>query len=161
MADPIPMDTSDAPDAPDMAGVINATDPPTAADHAAPPPAGTADGDDSTGADPPAAADSASSMAMDTTPPSSDLPPGVGRPITPQEEEEARQAIDLLRGDDVAGRVEAANKLESVAAALGVERTRDVSYDTSTVIVACVFLELALCPNNNKSEQKMEAICCQ
>lgn len=121
------MDTSDAPDAPDMAGVIDATDPPTAADHSAPPPAGAADdgtGDDSTGADPPAASASASSMAMDATP-TSDLPPG--RPITPQEEEEARQAIDLLRGDDVAGRVEAANKLESVAAALGVERTRDVS----------------------------------
>lgn len=132
MADPIPMDTStsDAPDAPDLAGVIDATDPPTAADHAAPPPADTAGdgagvgaGDDSAGADPPA-----SSMAMDTaTPTSSDLPPVVGRPVTPQEEEEARQAIDLLRGDDVAGRVEAANKLESVAAALGVERTRDVS----------------------------------
>ena len=120
------MDTSDAPDAPGMAGVIDATDPPTAADHAAPPAAG--DGDDSTGADPPAAADSASSMAMDATPSTtSDLPPVVGRPITPQEEEEARQAIDLLRGDDVAGRVEAANKLASVAAALGVERTRDVS----------------------------------
>ena len=116
MADPIPMDTSDAPG---MAGVIDATDPPTAAEHAAPPPADAA-------GDPPAA--SVSSMAMDATPASSDLPPVVGRPITPQEEEEARQAIDLLRGDDVAGRVEAANKLESVAAALGVERTRDVSY---------------------------------
>ena len=115
MADPIPMDTSDAPG---MAGVIDATDPPTAADHAAPPPADAA-------GDPPAA--SASSMAIDATPTTSDLPPVVGRPITPQEEEEARQAIDLLRGDDVAGRVEAANKLESVAAALGVERTRDVS----------------------------------
>ena len=118
MADPIPMDTSDAPG---MAGVIDATDPPTAADHAAPPPADAA-------GDPPPAADSASSMAMDAAPTTSDLPPVVGRPITPQEEEEARQAIDLLRGDDVAGRVEAANKLESVAAALGVERTRDVSY---------------------------------
>ena len=108
MADPIPMDTSDAPG---MAGVIDATDPPTAADHAAPPPADAA-GD---------------AMAMDAAPSTSDFPPVVGRPITPQEEEEARQAIDLLRGDDVAGRVEAANKLESVAAALGVERTRDVS----------------------------------
>ena len=121
MADPIPMDTSDAPDAPDMAGVIDATDPPTAADHAAPPPADAA-------GDPPAASVSSGAMAMDATPTTSDLPPVVGRPITPQEEEEARQAIDLLRGDDVAGRVEAANKLESVAAALGVERTRDVSY---------------------------------
>ena len=42
------------------------------------------------------------------------------------EEEEARQAIDMLRGDDVSGRVAAANRLEAVAAALGEERTRDV-----------------------------------
>lgn len=48
-------------------------------------------------------------------------------PVTAKEEEDARQAIDLLRGDDVAGRVEAAHRLESVAAALGAERTRDVS----------------------------------
>jgi len=40
-------------------------------------------------------------------------------------EEEARQAIDMLRGDDVAGRVAAANKLEAVATALGQERTRE------------------------------------
>ncbi len=44
------------------------------------------------------------------------------------EEEEARQAIDMLRGDDVSGRVAAANRLESVAAALGEERTRDVCH---------------------------------
>lgn len=43
------------------------------------------------------------------------------------EEEEARQAIDMLRGEDVSGRVAAANRLEAVAAALGEERTRDVS----------------------------------
>ena len=48
-------------------------------------------------------------------------------PVTAKEEEDARQAIDLLRGEDVAGRVEAAHRLESVAAALGAERTRDVS----------------------------------
>ena len=42
------------------------------------------------------------------------------------EEEEARQAIDMLRGEDVSGRVAAANRLEAVAAALGEERTRDV-----------------------------------
>ena len=41
-------------------------------------------------------------------------------------EEEARQAIELLRGDDVAGRVAAANKLDAIAAALGQERTREV-----------------------------------
>eukprot|EP00980_Cylindrotheca_fusiformis_P000612 scaffold154_cov129-Cylindrotheca_fusiformis.AAC.29 len=41
------------------------------------------------------------------------------------EEEEARQAIDMLRGDDVSARVAAASKLESVATVLGQERTRD------------------------------------
>jgi hypothetical protein len=43
------------------------------------------------------------------------------------EEEEARQAIEKLRGDDVSARVEAAHKLEAVAKTLGEERTRDVS----------------------------------
>ena len=97
--------------------MIDATDPPTAADHAVPPPpSGDGDGDNSDMVDTAATGGGGTSMP---------LPPG--RPITPQEEEEARLAIDLLRGDDVAGRVEAANKLEGVAAALGVERTRDVS----------------------------------
>lgn len=41
------------------------------------------------------------------------------------EEEEARQAIDMLRGDDVSGRVAAANRLEAVASVLGEERTRE------------------------------------
>jgi len=41
------------------------------------------------------------------------------------EEEEARQAIDMLRGDDIAGRVSAAYRLESVAAVLGEKRTRE------------------------------------
>ena len=112
MADPVPMDTSDG----STAGVIDATDPPTAADHAVPPPpSGDGDGDNSAMVDTTATGGGTSIL----------LPPG--RPITPQEEEEARLAIDLLRGDDVAGRVEAANQLEGVAAALGVERTRDVS----------------------------------
>ena len=43
------------------------------------------------------------------------------------EEEEARQAIEKLRGDDVSARVEAAYKLETVAKTLGEQRTRDVS----------------------------------
>ena len=111
MADPVPMDTSDG----STAGVIDATDPPTAADHAAPHPPSSGDGDNPAMVDTTATGGGTSIL----------LPPG--RPITPQEEEEARLAIDLLRGDDVAGRVEAANKLEGVAAALGVERTRDVS----------------------------------
>lgn len=45
--------------------------------------------------------------------------------VTAAQEEEARQAIDMLRGDDVTGRVEAANKLDGVAEALGPERTRE------------------------------------
>lgn len=40
------------------------------------------------------------------------------------EEEEARQAIDMLRGDDVSARVAAASKLGSVSTVLGEERTR-------------------------------------
>lgn len=42
-------------------------------------------------------------------------------------EEEARQAIDMLRGDDVAQRVAAASRLKDVAAVLGPKRTREVS----------------------------------
>jgi serine/threonine-protein phosphatase 2A regulatory subunit A len=53
------------------------------------------------------------------------------------EEEEARQAIDMLRGDDVSGRVAAANRLEAVAAALGEERTRDVR---SVIIILLNFI---------------------
>jgi hypothetical protein len=48
-------------------------------------------------------------------------------PLQVSEEEGARQAIDMLRGDDVSARVAAANRLESVAAVLGEKRTRDVS----------------------------------
>ena len=42
------------------------------------------------------------------------------------EEEEARQAIDMFRGDDVSARVAAANRLEAVATVLGEQRTREV-----------------------------------
>jgi hypothetical protein len=41
-------------------------------------------------------------------------------------EEEARQAIEMLRGDDVSERIAAANKIDSVAKILGDERTREV-----------------------------------
>jgi hypothetical protein len=47
-------------------------------------------------------------------------------PMQVSEEEGARQAIDMLRGDDVSARVAAAYRLESVAAVLGEQRTRDV-----------------------------------
>ena len=123
MTNEVPMDTAaDATvpaDATMMAGVIDATDPPSPSD----PSAMDVDRD----VKPAAAADSALDEDVNTNTTNYGATPNV-IPITPQEEEEARQAIDLLRGDDVAGRVEAANKLEAVAAALGVERTRDVSY---------------------------------
>jgi hypothetical protein len=48
-------------------------------------------------------------------------------PMHVSEEEEARQAIEMLRGDDVSARVAAANRLESVATVLGEQRTREVS----------------------------------
>lgn len=41
-------------------------------------------------------------------------------------EEEARQAIEMLHGDDVSERVAAASRLDAVAAALGPVRTREV-----------------------------------
>ena len=39
--------------------------------------------------------------------------------------EEARQAIEMLRGDDVANRVAAVQRLESIATVLGERRTRE------------------------------------
>lgn len=39
--------------------------------------------------------------------------------------EEARYAIELLRGDDVAGRISAVQRLDSIAAVLGERRTRE------------------------------------
>lgn len=48
-------------------------------------------------------------------------------PMQISEEEDARQAIEMLRGDDVSARVAAANRLESVATVLGEKRTREVS----------------------------------
>ena len=44
-------------------------------------------------------------------------------------EEEARHAIEMLRGEDVSARVAAASRLESVASVLGEERTRQVRYE--------------------------------
>jgi len=41
------------------------------------------------------------------------------------EEEEASRVIEMLRGEDLSARITAANQLDSVAAALGEERTRD------------------------------------
>ena len=47
-------------------------------------------------------------------------------PMQISEEEEARQAIDMFRGDDMSSRVAAANRLEAVASVLGEQRTREV-----------------------------------
>jgi len=62
-------------------------------------------------------------MSAVSQPPSSPNSPHSSS--SPLKEEEARHAIDMLRGDDVAGRVAAANKLEAVATTLGQERTRE------------------------------------
>jgi hypothetical protein len=43
------------------------------------------------------------------------------------EEEEARQAIEMMKGDDLANRIAAAGRLDFVAKALGEKRTREVS----------------------------------
>lgn len=60
-----------------------------------------------------------------TASPSALSPLGTSHEIS--KDEEARQAIEMLRGDDVSQRVAAASRLESVATVLGEERTRDVS----------------------------------
>ena len=58
----------------------------------------------------------------------SDRSQGVGGALHGiSKEEEARQAIDMLRGDDASQRVAAASRLQSVATVLGPERTREVS----------------------------------
>jgi len=64
---------------------------------------------------------------MDIDAPSEDAkrPPPPPPTALMSEDDEARQAIDMLRGEDVSARVAAANRLEAVAAALGHERTRD------------------------------------
>lgn len=46
---------------------------------------------------------------------------------TMTKEEEAKQAIDQLRGDDVSNRVASAHRLDAIASVLGPERTREVS----------------------------------
>lgn len=53
--------------------------------------------------------------------------------------EEARQAIEMLRGDDVAGRVAAVQRLESIATVLGERRTREVGRYNIMYIIACHF----------------------
>eukprot|EP00533_Pseudo-nitzschia_delicatissima_P001981 CAMPEP_0116099022 /NCGR_PEP_ID=MMETSP0327-20121206/11544_1 /TAXON_ID=44447 /ORGANISM="Pseudo-nitzschia delicatissima, Strain B596" /LENGTH=112 /DNA_ID=CAMNT_0003590867 /DNA_START=232 /DNA_END=567 /DNA_ORIENTATION=+ len=64
-------------------------------------------------------------------------PPPKVVPMQISEEEEARQAIDMFRGDDMAARVKAASRLEAVASVLGEQRTREVC--------VCVFVGLFVC----------------
>ena len=53
-------------------------------------------------------------------------PPAAGPIHEISKEEEARQAIEMLRGDDVAQRVAAASRLVDVATVLGPQRSREV-----------------------------------
>lgn len=50
-------------------------------------------------------------------------------PIVLTKEEEAKQAIESLRAEDMAQRVTAAHRLPAIAAVLGPERTRNVSVE--------------------------------
>jgi len=77
------------------------------------------------------------------------------------EEEEARQAIDMFRGDDVSARVAAANRLEAVASVLGEQRTREVGgilYLFSGGFSSCVFLYFLLCLENTSTWWNVELI---
>jgi hypothetical protein len=70
--------------------------------------------------------------------------PGSGGvvPMQVSEEEEARQAIEMLRGDDVSARVAAANRLEAVASVLGEQRTREVCAFLINDVVRIAILHL-------------------
>ena len=71
-------------------------------------------------------------------------PPPKAVPMQISEEEEARQAIDMFRGDDMSARVKAANRLEAIASVLGEQRTREVCYCLGVVsdntVFVCLFL---------------------
>ena len=62
-----------------------------------------------------------------TTTMTTTTPAALLTPVVLTKEEEAKQAIDLLRADDMAQRVTAAHRLPAIAAVLGPERTRTVS----------------------------------
>lgn len=65
--------------------------------------------------------------------PATNTSPVASVPAAITKEEEARQAIEMLRSDDVSARVSAASRLEDIAKILGPERTRDVSSFVSSV----------------------------
>lgn len=56
-------------------------------------------------------------------------------PLVVLSEDDARLCIEMLRSEDLANRVAAANRLDAVATALGSERTRDVR--CTIVIFVC------------------------
>ena len=60
-------------------------------------------------------------------------------PPSMSKEEEARQAIEMLRDNEVSNRVAAANRLDSVAVVLGQERTRSVSFSRQCKYVHDIF----------------------
>jgi hypothetical protein len=68
-----------------------------------------------------------------TTPRPALLALAAAPPIT--KEEQARQAIDMLRSEDLPNRVSAAHRLDAVAAVLGPARTREVSLSLSSLTV--------------------------
>lgn len=67
-------------------------------------------------------------------------PEGEGGGMNITAEEEAHQAINMLKGDDTSERIAAANKLESIAKTLGEERTRNVSQSCAMCHVTCVVI---------------------
>ena len=66
-------------------------------------------------------------------------------PMQISEEEEARQAIDMFRGDDMSARVAAANRLEAVASVLGEQRTREVCVCASVSVCLWQFFCFSPC----------------
>jgi hypothetical protein len=72
---------------------------------------------------------------------------GTALPGAATTEEEARQAIEMLRSDDLSARVAAAHRLDSVAAVLGEERTREVT--TGRGYVFALTLDLDHSPKGN------------
>ena len=71
-------------------------------------------------------------------------PPPKAVPMQISEEEEARQAIDMFRGDDMSARVKAANRLEAIASVLGEQRTREVCTCLDLVPDRALFVCLCL-----------------
>ena len=80
-------------------------------------------------------------------------PPLLGSPNSNNlitKEEDAKQAIEQLRGEDLAGRIAASNRLEGVAAVLGPQRTREVRF---------VFVGFLICTDDdNECPKKIDDV---